>query len=65
MVTAKYHYLHYEKAGYKLFGRSVTGISSPIKEFVVSPIYWDCMDAHKHPKEELNKLIEEHLLCKK
>ena len=50
-------YIHYEKAGDQFVGRSVTGISSLSKQFVVSPTYFDSSDSEEETMKKIDDII--------
>ena len=53
-------YIYYEKAGDKFVGRSVTGISSLRKYFVMSQVHWDWTDYPSNLKDRMETLIEKN-----
>eukprot|EP00980_Cylindrotheca_fusiformis_P027304 scaffold19845_cov136-Cylindrotheca_fusiformis.AAC.1 len=61
MGAVKERYIHYEKAGDQFTGRSVTGISSLVKEFAVSPVYWDFTEGGDEAEKAVMTLIEENI----
>ena len=62
MGPIKYQYIHYEKAGDKFVGRSVTGISLLTTEFGVSPVHWDWTESSVGSKDEKVELIEDNFV---
>ena len=62
MVPIKDQYIHYDKAGDQFLGRSVTGISSLIKDFVNSPVHWYWTDSSTNLKNKMETSIEENLV---
>lgn len=61
MGPVKDRYIHYEKAGDQFCGRSATGTSSLLKEFAISPAYFDFTDAPRGSKEMIDKVLEDNL----
>ena len=52
MGPVKDRYTHYEKAGDKFTGQSVTAISYLSKEFAILPPQWDFIDSTEEVMEE-------------
>ena len=61
MGPINYLYIQYEKAGDQFVGRSVTVISSLIKDFEMSPVHWDWTESPSNLKDKMETLIEENL----
>ena len=57
MGNVKYRYIHYEKAGGKFGGRTVTGISSLSKKFAISQVYFEMEYAPQSIGEAINSTI--------
>ena len=63
MVPVKDRYIHYEKAGDKLTGKSVTDISSLTKELVILPPHWDFTDSTEEGMEEkVDQLLSNNIV---
>ena len=63
MGPVKDRYIHYEKAGDKFTGQSVTAISYLTKEFSISPPHWDFTDSTEEGMEEkVDQLLSKNLV---
>ena len=64
MGPVKDRYIHYEKAGDQFVGRTVTGISSLLKEFAISPVYFNFCHGDPGSSEKIDYIIENNLIRK-
>lgn len=62
MGPVKDRYIHYEKAGDQFVGRTVTGISAMIKEFAVSPAYFDFEGSEQNNDDTVNNILKNNLV---
>ena len=63
MVPVKDWYIHYEKSGDQLTGRSVTAISYLTEQFAISPPRWDFTDSIEEGMEEkVDQLLSNNIV---